>query len=239
MTTTYILFGLNCLLTPSYDSHFCQFVTLTSITPSHSHSWLIVAFFSPSPLTLWTDTGTVTCEQICSCFFLFTARRYASASTCYGLCLCLSQVGVLLKWLNNLGWFHAWKLLSTYRTLCFKEIWVPPEIRVHPSRTSCSLEPHPSCPYSWHRKFCHYRSSLKCLINLAWHRSSVNKVDNTSKRRQSTAGLSQWSSSSVYNTIPSHGFISDNWYLFHSAFLFFGFMQFAVDSAGSSAFECM
>jgi len=208
-------------------THSFLWQSLLSVRDSYIDNSLALSLLADRSLLFSFTINSVDSYRYCYLwanlflFFLFTARRYASASTCYGLCLCLSQVGVLLKWLNNLGWFHAWKLLSTYRTLCFKEIWVPPEIRVHPSRTSCSLEPHPSCPYSGHRKFCHYRSSLKCLINLAWHRSSVNKVDNTSKRRQSTAGLSQWSSSSVYNTIPSHGFISDNWYLFYSAFLFF------------------
>ena len=37
-------------------------------------------------------------------------------------CLCLSQVGVLSKRMNESGLVLAWELLSTYRTLCFKEI---------------------------------------------------------------------------------------------------------------------
>jgi len=49
-------------------------------------------------------------------------RRHASVSTSYGplsvsLCVCPSQVGVLSKWLNKLGWFLAWELPSTYPTL--------------------------------------------------------------------------------------------------------------------------
>ena len=44
--------------------------------------------------------------------------------------VCLSQVGVLLKRLNESGWFLAWELHSTYPTLCYKEIHVPSKIRV-------------------------------------------------------------------------------------------------------------
>ena len=41
------------------------------------------------------------------------------------LCLCLSQVGVLSKRLNEFGWFLVSELISTYATLCYKEIQVP------------------------------------------------------------------------------------------------------------------
>ena len=54
-----------------------------------------------------------------------------------GLCLsvfvCLSQVGVLLKRMNEPGWFLARELHSTYPTLCYKEIHVSSKIRVLPS----------------------------------------------------------------------------------------------------------
>ena len=62
--------------------------------------------------------------------YIFTARCYASAVLAMGLCLCLSQVGVLLKQLNESGWFLARELHSTYLTLCYKEIHVPLKIRV-------------------------------------------------------------------------------------------------------------
>jgi len=48
-------------------------------------------------------------------------------------CLCLSEVGVILKRLNESGWFLAWELHSTYPTLCYKEIHVSSKIRVLPS----------------------------------------------------------------------------------------------------------
>ena len=53
------------------------------------------------------------------------------------LCLsvCLSQVGVLLKWLDGSSWFLAWRLPSTSPILCFKEIQVCTKIRVLPSGT--------------------------------------------------------------------------------------------------------
>jgi len=52
------------------------------------------------------------------------------------LCLCLSQVGVLSKRLNeSIGVVLAWDLLSAYPTLCYKEIQVPSKIRVLLSRT--------------------------------------------------------------------------------------------------------
>ena len=47
----------------------------------------------------------------------------------------LSQVGVLLKRLNESGWFLACELPSTRPTLCQKEIWLSPKIRALPSGT--------------------------------------------------------------------------------------------------------
>ena len=55
------------------------------------------------------------------------------------LCLCLSQVGVLLKWLDGLSWFLACRLLSTYTTLCYKEIQVFAKIKK-------------LCPVLWSKK---------------------------------------------------------------------------------------
>ena len=66
------------------------------------------------------------------------ARRYGSAGTSYGpvsVSVCLSQVGVLSKWMDRSSWFVACVLLSTYPTLCYKEIQVCTKIRVLPSAT--------------------------------------------------------------------------------------------------------
>jgi len=40
---------------------------------------------------------------------------------CPCLSVCLSQVGVLLKWLDGLSWVFALLLHSTRPTMCFKE----------------------------------------------------------------------------------------------------------------------
>ena len=68
-----------------------------------------------------------------------------------------------------------------------KEILVSPKIRAHP---------------------CYRLSSARWTLT-AWQTGSspINKVDNTPGLRQSTASLSQWSSTSVYSTIPSRGSI--------------------------------
>ena len=48
-------------------------------------------------------------------------------SSCVRSSVRLSQVGVLLKRLDWLSWFLAWRLPSTYITLCYKEIRVAPK----------------------------------------------------------------------------------------------------------------
>jgi len=68
---------------------------------------------------------------------IFTVHCCASAVLAMALCLCqsfLSQVGVLLKWLRELSCFLVLRLPSTYRTLCYKEIWVSSKM-VLPSGT--------------------------------------------------------------------------------------------------------
>ena len=46
-----------------------------------------------------------TCDVAETADAIFTARCYASAVLAMGLCLSLSQVGVLLKRVNESGWF--------------------------------------------------------------------------------------------------------------------------------------
>ena len=60
-------------------------------------------------------------------FIRGTSRRPVSVR------VCPSQVGVLLKRLNESGSFLAWELRSPYPTLCCKEIHVPSKITVLPS----------------------------------------------------------------------------------------------------------
>ena len=43
---------------------------------------------------------------------------------CLSLSVCLSQVGVLSKWMDGLSRFLACRLLSSYPMLCFKEFQV-------------------------------------------------------------------------------------------------------------------
>jgi len=78
------------------------------------------------------------------------------------LCLCLSQVSVLLKQLNKSGCFLAWELLTTYPTLFCKEIELPLKIRVLPSGTLLQTLDLENLATT-------YRSS-KCVINLARER---------------------------------------------------------------------
>ena len=54
---------------------------------------------------------------------------------CVSVCVCLSQVGVLSKRLNESDWFLALELPSAYPTLCYKEIQVSSKIQVLPSGT--------------------------------------------------------------------------------------------------------
>ena len=44
--------------------------------------------------------------------------RHGPVSVCVSVSVCLSQVGVLLKRLNESGWFLACELPSTRPTLC-------------------------------------------------------------------------------------------------------------------------
>jgi len=45
---------------------------------------------------------------------------------CLSVSLCLSQVGVLSKRMNESSWLLVWELPSTYPVLCLKEILVSP-----------------------------------------------------------------------------------------------------------------
>ena len=70
----------------------------------------------------------------------FCRASHVSAGTSYGplsvsVYVCHKSAGVLLKRLNESGWFWAWKLRSSYPTLCCKEIRVSPKISVLPSAT--------------------------------------------------------------------------------------------------------
>ena len=76
---------------------------------------MIFAVFDPSPLTLWINWS----------FYRAMPSIRGTSHGPVSVCVCLSQVGVLLKRMNETGWFLAWELHSTYPTLCCKEIHVP------------------------------------------------------------------------------------------------------------------
>jgi len=61
------------------------------------------------------------CKLVIAIFCSLPTRSYASAGTTssgpVSVCLCLSQVGVLSKRMNESGWFLARELPLTYPTL--------------------------------------------------------------------------------------------------------------------------
>ena len=65
-----------------------------------------------------------------------------SSCVCLLVCpsVCLSQAGIVAKRLEESSWFLAWRLPSNYPTLCCKEIWASPEIRVLPSGAMSQLQ---------------------------------------------------------------------------------------------------
>ena len=60
--------------------------------------------------------------------------RPLAIAPCLSVCVCLSQIGVLLKQLNESSWFWHGSFLRPIYLHC-KEIWIPPKIRVLPSWT--------------------------------------------------------------------------------------------------------
>jgi len=67
----------------------------------------------------------------------FSVLHYASIVLAMALCLSvhLSQASIVSKQLDKSSWVLAWRLPFTYPTLCFREIWACPKIRVLPSGT--------------------------------------------------------------------------------------------------------
>ena len=64
-----------------------------------------------------------------------SVRTSVCSSVCLSVSVCLSQVGVLSKQVEELNWVLAWELPSTSPTVCYKKIQVPSKIRVFPSGT--------------------------------------------------------------------------------------------------------
>ena len=86
-----------------------------------------MAQLMPLPLTVSCSSKIQIGFYRAMLFIRGTSRRPVSVR------VCPSQVGVLLKRLNESGSFLAWELRSPYPTLCCKEIHVTSKIRVLPS----------------------------------------------------------------------------------------------------------
>ena len=87
------------------------------------------------------------------------------------LSVCLSQVCVLSKRLNEPGCFWVWNLPSIYRTLCYKEIQVPSKIKVLPPGTlvqTLNLETFATA----------YRSSKRVVYQLSSRKADAQSVIN-------------------------------------------------------------
>jgi len=117
----------------------------------------------------------------CGLCHFSTARR----TLCYcGICyrrvsvfpsVCPSQAGTVSNPQDESSWFLAWRLPSTFPTLCFKhtEIWLSPKIRVLPSAT---LSQTPDL-----ENFA--TAKVDCVVNKTRRRSSLL----TTPKRQSTS----------------------------------------------------
>ena len=86
-------------------------------------AWASASWWVPSSVSVHKQGG------------FYPRARVLAKALCLCLTVCLSQVGVVLKWLDASSWFLAWRLLSTSPTLCFKETRVSTRIRVLPSGT--------------------------------------------------------------------------------------------------------
>jgi len=157
---------LALLLSTSFIIHYL-------IGRSHENSRKHESIISPNRTGRITELWTRTQVYVNSRALLefLPARRYASAGrpTSYcpvsvSVCLsvCLSQVGVLSKWMDGPNWFLACRLFSTFATLSYKEIRLSPKIRALPSKT-----------FSWTpdlENFANAYRSSKRIIDLARER---------------------------------------------------------------------
>jgi len=107
---------------------------------------LVSLIYHTEPKTKkWKREKLKSKKQICSevlknspiSLMHFSALHYASIVLAMALCLSvhLSQASIVSKQLDKSSWVLAWRLPFTYPTLCFREIWACPKIRVLPSGT--------------------------------------------------------------------------------------------------------
>jgi len=123
---------------------------------------------------------------------------------CPPVSVCLSQVGVLSKRLNESSWFLAGELRSTYPTLCYKDIHVASKISVLPLLQTLDL------------KFRHGISIVEACYPLSSRKVDAHSVINWAVVGQLSrqylraptldhCSLSHRSSGAVYSTILSRG----------------------------------
>jgi len=129
------------------------------------------------------------------------------------VCVCLSQVGVLSKRMNESSWFLAWELQSTYPTLCCKEIH-------YLQNKGTSLKNFP--PNSGLRKFRHGMSIIEACYQLSSRKADAQTMinwtvvgqlsHNTSELRRSTTVVyrTDRQARSGYSTILSRPPVSDS-----------------------------
>ena len=94
------------------DLHMAQLMPLPLTVSCFSEIQIDFTFLVPAHLG---SRGQRAVKCVCVCVrvlltVLLPGRRFASAGNSYGpvsVCVCLSQVGVLLKQINESGWFLA------------------------------------------------------------------------------------------------------------------------------------
>ena len=117
-----------------YDSRYLfVFYYTRQLTRNHCVN-LKCKIVNASKINKYSASITVTsCRGSDVCPFLLrdaVLARYLLLS-CMCPSVCPSQAGIVSKRLDESSQVLPWGLLSTYPTLCYKEIWLFPQIRVH------------------------------------------------------------------------------------------------------------
>jgi len=187
-------------------------------------SWIRVVFLSSKMYYCFVSFGGLqlrasiiwTCNRGTMLTLYFS---HVPVSVC--LSVCHKSEFYRNGWTGRAG--LAWRLPSTVPTVYYNEIQVSTEIRVLSSENlslTLHLENFAISSYKRHVD-CRKASSTKCRRMLSVINRTV--VDQLSWQylRRSTDCSSYWSSTSVYSTISSRGFICDSWYL-RILFLLYG-----------------
>jgi len=209
------------------NGHSTLYAVSLMILPASYHLLAVrnvVVIYAEIPLHLTAHVFNMT-EPVCTQYGVlahFYRAMLCIRGTSHGpVSVCLSQVGVLSKWLNNRGGFwHVSFLPPSFQLPSFYTVLKGNSVIFKNKGTSL-----------WNfflnsglRKFCHSISIVETCYQL-----SLSKVDAHSTINWAVVSqLSRWylwaptldhfslshrSSSAVYSTILSHGSISDSWYL--------------------------